>query len=138
MLTFDIEALIQVAQQRMKFWEITDEQIHKIEESGKPIRTFTLYSPMNGYVIQKPAVQGKRVEPGEKLFDMVDLSTVWVIADIYVHELPLVKIGQTANITVSHFPGKEFSSKIDYIYPTLSGETRTAKVRFTLPNPDGR
>jgi membrane fusion protein, copper/silver efflux system len=89
-------------------------------------------------MIQKPAVQGKRVEPGEKLFDLVDLSTIWIIADIYAYELPLVMIGQTANITISHFPGKEFSSRIDYIYPALSGETRTAKVRFTVPNPDGR
>jgi Cu(I)/Ag(I) efflux system membrane fusion protein len=138
MLTFDYEALIQVAQQKMKFWDLTDEQIQKIQKSGEPIRTFTLYSPADGYVLQKPAIQGKRVEPGEKLFDIVDLSTIWVISDIYAYELPLIKVGQTAKIVLSHFPGKEFSSKIDYIYPTLSGETRTAKVRFIIPNSDGQ
>ena len=138
MITFDLEALILVAQEKMRFWEITEEQIKKIEESGAPIRTFTLYSPINGYVLQKPAVQGKRVEPGEKLFDLVDLSTVWILSDIYVYELPLVRIGQTAKITISHFPGEEYTSKIDYIYPTISGETRTAKARFTVPNPYGR
>jgi Cu(I)/Ag(I) efflux system membrane fusion protein len=138
MITFDIDALIQVAQQRMRFWDITDEQIAEIEDSGEPMRTFTLHSPVTGYVVQKPALQGKRFEVGEKLFDIVDLSTLWVIADIYVYELPAIKVGQLARITISHFPGKEFTSKIDYIYPTLSAETRTAKVRFIIPNPGGQ
>jgi Cu(I)/Ag(I) efflux system membrane fusion protein len=89
-------------------------------------------------VVQKPALQGKRLEVGERLFDIADLSTLWVIADIYVYELPVIKVGQPARITLSHFPGKEFSSKIDYIYPTLSAETRTAKVRFIVPNPGGQ
>ena len=83
------------------------------------------------------AVQGMRVMPGEKLFDVVDLSSVWIVSDIYEYELPLIKVGQTARIGLSYFPGKEFSSRVDYIYPSLAGETRTAKVRFTIPNPDG-
>ena len=78
-----------------------------------------------------------RVMAGEKLFDVVDLSTVWIVADIYEYELPLIKVGQTARIGLSYFPGKEFSSRVDYIYPSLANETRTAKVRFTIPNPDG-
>jgi len=83
------------------------------------------------------ALQGMRVMPGEKLFDVADLSTVLVIADIYEYELPLIKMGDTAKINLSYFPGKEFFSTIDLIYPTLSEETRTTKVRFTIPNPDG-
>jgi len=63
---------------------------------------------------------------------------VWVMADIYEYELPLIKVGDTAKISLSYFPGEEFSAKIDYVYPMLSGETRTAKVRFSLPNPGGR
>jgi Cu(I)/Ag(I) efflux system membrane fusion protein len=89
-------------------------------------------------VIQKMIVQGMKVMPGEKLFDIVDLSTVWVVADIYENELPAIKIGDQAAISLSYLPGKTFSSKIDYIYPTLSGETRTAKIRFTLPNAGGQ
>jgi Cu(I)/Ag(I) efflux system membrane fusion protein len=135
MLTFDIEALIQVAQQRMRFWDITDEQIKEVEEKGEPMRTFTLHSPVSGYVIQKPALQGKRFDAGEKLFDVADLSTVWVISEIFAYEIPLIKVGQPAKIYLSFLPGKEFSSKIDFIYPSLSGETRTARVRFTIPNP---
>jgi len=138
MLSRDAEAIIEAAKQRLRLWDITDEQIKKIEETGKPIRTLTRYSPVNGYVVQKMALQGMRVMPGEKLFDIADLSTVWIIADIYEYELPLIKAGETARISLSYFPGKEFSSRIDYVYPTLSGETRTAKVRFSIPNPGGQ
>ena len=138
MLTFDIEALLEVAKQKLKLWEIPDEQIQKIEESKEPMRIMTIHSPINGYITQKSVVEGTRVLPGDKIFDIADLSTLWVIADIYVYELPMIKVGQPARITLSHSPGKEFSSKIDYIYPVLSGETRTAKVRFIIPNPGGQ
>jgi Cu(I)/Ag(I) efflux system membrane fusion protein len=79
-----------------------------------------------------------RVMPGEKLFDVADLSTVWVIADVYEYELSSIRVGETASISLSYFPGREFKTKIDYVYPTLSGETRTARVRFSIPNADGR
>jgi len=131
----DATSLADAARQRLKFWDISDEQIKRIEETGKPIKTLTLYSPVNGYVVQKMAVRGMRVMPGEKLFDIADLSSVWVIADIYENELALVKQGQTAKISLSYFPGREMNAVIDYVYPALSAETRTAKVRFTLPNP---
>ncbi len=137
MLIKDAEALLEAAKERLRLWDISDDQIKKIEASGKPIRTLTIYSPVSGYVTQKTAVQGMRVMAGEKLFDVVDLSRVWIVADIYEYELPLVKVGQTARIGLSYFPGKEFSSKVDYIYPSLANETRTAKVRFSIPNPDG-
>ena len=132
-----LNRFVEAARERLRLWDITDSQIKKIEESGKPIRTLTIYSPVSGYIVQKMALQGMRVMPGEKLFDVADLSTVLVIADIYEYELPLIKMGDTAKINLSYFPGKEFFSTIDLIYPTLSEETRTTKVRFTIPNPDG-
>ena len=135
MLARDANALVEASRQRLKFWDISEEQIKKIEESGKPVRTLTLYSPVNGYVVQKMALQGMRVMAGEKLFDIADLSSVWVVADIYENELPLVKQGQTAKISLSYFPGREMTAVIDYVYPSLSADTRTAKVRFTVPNP---
>jgi membrane fusion protein, copper/silver efflux system len=135
MIAKDADNLVEAARQRLKLWDINDEQIKKIEESEKPIRTLTIYSPVSGYVLQKTAVQGMKVMAGEKLFDVADLSTIWITADIYEYELPLLKTGDTAMIQLSYFPGRQFSSKIDYIYPTLSGETRTAKARFSIPNP---
>ncbi|MFH0814293.1 MAG: efflux RND transporter periplasmic adaptor subunit [Pseudomonadota bacterium] len=137
MLAKDAQVIVEAARQRLRLWDITDAQINKVEETGKPIRTLTIYSPVSGYIVQKMALLGMRVMPGEKLFDVADLSTVWIIADIYEYESPLVKIGETAKISLSYFPGKAFESRIDYIYPTLSGETRTIKVRFTIPNPGG-
>jgi membrane fusion protein, copper/silver efflux system len=136
LLVKDAQTLLEAAKERLRLWDISDEQIAKIEATGKPIRTLTVYSPAGGYVTQKMAVQGMRVMAGEKLFDIVDLSSVWIVADIYEYELPLIKVGQTARIGLSYFPGKEFSTQVDYIYPSLASETRTAKVRFTVPNPE--
>ncbi|MBI4685507.1 MAG: efflux RND transporter periplasmic adaptor subunit [Nitrospirae bacterium] len=138
MLSKDADAIVEAVKQRLRLWDITEEQIKKISETEKPIRSLTIYSPASGYVVQKMALHGMRVMPGEKLFDVADLSTVWVISDIYEYELLLIKAGETAKISLSYFPGKEFSSKIDYIYPALSGDTRTAKVRFTISNPGGQ
>ena len=138
MLSRDADKIVEAARQRLRLWDITDAQIKKIEETGKPIRTLTIFSPASGYVVQKTALQGMRVMPGEKLFDIADLSTVWIVSDIYEYEVHLIKTGQTAKISLSYFPGREFSSTIDYIYPSLAGETRTAKVRFTIANPGGQ
>jgi Cu(I)/Ag(I) efflux system membrane fusion protein len=138
LLAKDAETILEGARQRLSLWDITQGQIKMIEETGRPIRTLTIYSPTNGTVVQKMAIQGMKVMPGEKLFDIVDLSSIWVVADVYENELQVIKLGAQAAISLSYFPGKEFLSKIDYIYPTLAGETRTAKVRFTLPNPGGQ
>ena len=134
----DSETMIEAVKQRLRLWDIKDSQIKKIEETGKPLRTLTIFSPASGYVIQKTALQGMKVMPGEKLFDIAGLSSVWVFADIYEYELPAIKQGQSANISLSYFPGKEFKTRIEYVYPELSGQTRTAKVRFTIPNSNGQ
>lgn len=136
MITMDAKTIIEAARQRLRLWDITEEQIKKIEEAGKPIRTLTIYSPVSGYVVQKPVLQGMRVMAGEKLLDIADLSTVWIIADVYEYELPLIDVGQEADISLSYIPGKVFKSKIEFVYPSLSGQTKTAKIRFSIPNPN--
>lgn len=135
MMTKDAQSLADAARQRLAFWDISEAQVKKIEETGKPVRTLTLYSPVNGYVVQKMAIKGMRIMPGEKLFDIADLSSVWIVADIYENEIALVRQGQKAKISLSYSPGREMTATIDYVYPTLSSGTRTAKVRFTVPNP---
>lgn len=137
MLARDAGTMLEAARQRLRLWDISEAQIDRIAKTGKPIRTLTIVSPAGGYVLNKTALQGMRVMPGEKLLDIIDLSTVWVIADIYEYDLPFVKIGQPATISLSSLPGKTFESTLDFLYPTLAGETRTAKARFTIPNPDG-
>jgi Cu(I)/Ag(I) efflux system membrane fusion protein len=136
LLAQDAAATLEASRQRLLLWDISADQIKKIEESGKPIRTLTLYSPVNGFITQKMAVSGMKVMPGEKLFDVADLSSIWVIADIYENELPLIKVGNRALITLAYLPGRELSSQIDYIYPSISAETRTIKIRLKLNNPN--
>jgi membrane fusion protein, copper/silver efflux system len=137
MIANDAKATLAAARERLRLWDISEEQINKIEETGKPVRTLILYSPVSGFITQKAAIRGMKVMPGEKLFDIADLSTLWIVADIYEYELPFVRVGQQARITLSYFPGRSMVSRIDYIYPVISADTRTAKVRLTLQNPKG-
>jgi Cu(I)/Ag(I) efflux system membrane fusion protein len=97
--------------------------------------TFT--SPSSGIVLEKKAVEGMRFGPGEALYRIADLSTVWILADVYERDLANVKVGQTAHVTLVAFPGQSFSAKVAYLYPTLDPATRTAPVRLELPNPQG-
>jgi membrane fusion protein, copper/silver efflux system len=135
MLVQDAAAMLAAARQRLLLWDISAEQIKTIEETGKTIRTLTLFSPVDGFITQKMAVLGTKVAAGEKLFDVADLSTVWVIADIYEYELPLIKVGARAAVSIAYLADKELPSQIDYIYPTISADTRTAKIRLKLANP---
>jgi len=135
-VSYDPELLVEVAKQKFKLWEFTDDEIRHIEERNAPFQRITIRSPINGYVFQKPAFEGTRVSPGDKIFDIVDLSTVWVLADLYEYELPFVKVGQSARIFLSYFPEKAFRSNVDFIYPSLSGQTRTVKARFIIQNPE--
>lgn len=131
----DSTVLLDAARQRLKLWDISNAQIRKIEETGTPIRTMMIFSPLNGYVVEKMAIRGGRVMPGEKLFDLADLSSVWILADVYEKDIPLISVDQPAVVVLDSFPGRKFSSRIDYVYPTLAGDTRTAKIRLTIPNP---
>jgi len=135
MLTFDIESMLQVARERMELWEVPQKTISKIEKGQKPQKLYRLVSPANGYIIAKKALKGTKVAAGETLFDIADLSTVWVIADIYEYELHALSEGQDALIKLSYLPDKMFPAKVDYIYPTVSDTTRTVKVRFVVKNP---
>jgi membrane fusion protein, copper/silver efflux system len=138
LLIRDAEGMVEAAKQRLKLWDISPAQIRTIAETGRPIRTLTIQSPVDGAIIQKPVVQGMRVMPGEKMFDIADLSTVWIVADLYESQISLVKLGQAVTITFNNFPGMVLSSRIDFVSPVLTGETRTVRVRCTLTNPKGQ
>ena len=131
-------SLLEAARRRLQLWDVTAEQIAELERNGRPTKTLTLVSPIDGFVIEKTALEGMRVEPSMVLYKIADLSTVWVYADIYEHELPLVRVGQQATVRLSYDPGQTFQGRIVYIYPYLDSKTRTAKVRFELPNTGDR
>ncbi len=138
MLASDADSMVAAARQRLELYDIPESEIKRIEATGRPIRDLTIYSPVSGYVVQKDAVAGLKAEPGQTLFNVADLSRVWILADIYEDDLSLVGTGQWADITLGAFPGRVFRARIDYVYPALSGQTRTAKVRFSMPNPGMR
>ena len=128
------ESLAESAKRRLKLWDITDDQIKALEESGQVKKTLTLHSPFSGFVLEKAAYKGMNVMPGVALFKLADLSVVWLYADIYEYELPFIRLGQEASIRLSYIPAETFRGKAIYIYPSLNPETRTAKVRFEIPN----
>ncbi len=123
--------------QRLKNWDISEEQIKALVASGETRRTLTFRSPVAGVVTEKKAVQGMRFMPGESLYQIADLSAVWVIADVFEQDIALVKIGATAAVRINAYPDKSFSGKVTYVYPTLQAETRTVAVRLELANPGG-
>ncbi|MFH1336785.1 MAG: efflux RND transporter periplasmic adaptor subunit [Candidatus Zixiibacteriota bacterium] len=130
------EELLKSTRQRLLYWDISAEQIDKLEKSGEVKKTMILYSPANGVVTEKNLIEGASIEMGSELYKIADLSTVWILAKIYEYELPYIKIGQTAQIKLSYFPGEVLSGKISYIYPYLNQTTRDVKVRIELPNPE--
>jgi Cu(I)/Ag(I) efflux system membrane fusion protein len=130
-------SLAESAKRRLKLWDISDDQIRALEKSGRPKKTLTLYSPYSGFVLERNAYKGMSVMPGMALYKLADLSVVWVYADIYEYELPLIQLGQQAAVELSYLPGETFTGKAIYIYPSIDPKTRTAKVRFEFPNPKG-
>jgi len=129
--------LLGSAKQRLSLWDISADQIAQLESSGQPTKALTIYSPVTGFVTGKTAVQGMRVMPADTLYDIIDLSTVWVLADVYEVNLPFVRMGQLAEVTLSYQQGRVWKGRVTYLYPTLEEKTRTAKVRLEFPNSGG-
>jgi RND family efflux transporter MFP subunit len=128
------ESLVQSARRRLELWDISDEQIKELEKRGTPSRAMTLYAPASGFVMTRNAFPRQRVMPDTELYTLADLSTVWIIADVYEFEAADIRLGQPATVTISSFPGREFRGKITYIFPQVDNATRTLKVRIELAN----
>ncbi len=129
------DSLLRATRDRLQLLDITDEQIGALEETGKAQRTMTVHSPINGFVMNRNAFEQAYVTPETELYDIADLSTIWVYVDIYEYEAPYIHIGQPASMQLSYFPGKNYSGRVAYVYPTLDPKTRTIKVRLEFPNP---
>ncbi len=127
-------SLLASARRRLQLWDITDEQIQRLEQSGEITKTLTIVSPFDGHVIEKTALKGKAVMAGENLYRVADLSTVWIYADIYESDIPHVKVGHRAFVTASYARSKPVLGKIAYVYPYLEPKTRTVKVRIEAKN----
>jgi Cu(I)/Ag(I) efflux system membrane fusion protein len=129
--------LLDAARERLLLWEINPADIEKIEKAGEPLRAVDVYAPISGVIVGRAAYHGMKVMPTDVLFDIVDLSRVWVLADVYEYELPKIKIGEAADVTLSYWPGKKWPASVTYIYPSVDEKTRTVRVRLELSNPRG-
>jgi multidrug efflux pump subunit AcrA (membrane-fusion protein) len=120
---------------KLKFFDISEEQIAELERTGQPSKTLRIVAPQDGFVVEKLVVEGQMVDLGMKIYRLADLGLVWVQAQIYEQDLPYVKLGQEATMTLSYLPDREFRGRVTYIYPNVDEKTRTAKVRMEFHNP---
>ncbi|HEY1309235.1 MAG TPA: FixH family protein [Vicinamibacterales bacterium] len=128
------ESLVSAARERLRLWDLTIDQITTLEQSREAEPTVTFRSPADGFVIEKQAIKGMHVMPGQTLYKVVDLAVVWVEADVYESEIQGIRAGASATVTVDAYPADRFPARVIYIYPTMDEKTRTVKVRFALTN----
>jgi Cu(I)/Ag(I) efflux system membrane fusion protein len=131
------EKLAENALRRLRYWDIAPAQLHRLQGDEKPLDTLPLPAPASGTVLEKPALEGMRFMPGELLFRIADLSTVWLLAEVFEQDIGEVRLGQTVQVHINAYPERSFSGKVGFIYPALAAETRTVKVRVELPNAEG-
>ncbi len=128
------ESLFQAARRRLELWDLSDAQIDQVLKTGQPIRNVTLYSPATGYVTDRKAFPQLKVMPETDLYTIVDLTRVWIMADLFEYEAPNIHVGETARVTLEAAPGRTFSARINYIQPQVDPMTRTLKVRLDMDN----
>ncbi|MGC4115994.1 MAG: efflux RND transporter periplasmic adaptor subunit [Myxococcales bacterium] len=131
------EALVQAARRKLELWDVPKAELDRIARTGQPSKTLTLASPVSGVVTKKEVVDGMKLEAGAMPYEIVDLSQVWVLADVYETELQYVREGLAATLTLNAFPGREFKGRVRFVDPLLDPQTRTVKVRLAFPNAEG-
>ena len=131
------ERLLKAARQRLQYWDLNESQILALGKSSAVSKNLTIYSPATGVVIKKLAVDGHFVKAGMHQYEIADLSSVWVDAEVYEYELPFIAKDQTVGMELSYLPGKQFKGKILFIYPFLNPETRTVRLRLSFDNNEG-
>jgi len=129
------ESLLQATRRRLELWDLSEAQINQVLKTGEPIKNITLYSPITGYITDRKAFPQLRVMPDTDLYTIVDLSHVWIMADVFEYEAPNIHVGETARVSLQALPGKSFNARIDYLQPEVDPTTRTLKVRLNMDNP---
>ncbi len=133
------EALLEAARQRLAYWDISDEQVQRLEETGEVFRTLQVTAPAGGLVMKRmPGLEGMAVRPGMELLHIADLSDLWLTVEIFENQLPWLDVGSTATITITYFPGEAFRGRVRYIEPEVSEKTRTIQLTLEVPNRGSR
>lgn len=128
--------LVRSARKRLRLWDIADRELDQIAETGEAIEQLPIRASVSGYVVEKNIVEGSAFQPGQRLYRIAPLSRVWIEAQVYEYELPLIREGQKASVTLPYSSDYTFEATVAYVYPTLDAVTRTARLRLELPNPD--
>jgi Cu(I)/Ag(I) efflux system membrane fusion protein len=131
-----VRAIVAGAIRRLRNWNISEEQIATLRRTGRVNQRMVITAPAAGIVMEKPALEGMRIMPGDMLYRIADLSQVWVVAEVFERDLHLIRQGQSVRVTVNAHPEAEFTGTVDFVYPSLTAATRTARVRIAVPNPD--
>jgi RND family efflux transporter MFP subunit len=129
------ESLVAAARKRLELWDLSAEQIARIEKTGQPIRNVTVYAPASGHVMTRNAYPKQRVTAETELYTLADLSRVWIIADVFENEASNVRIGSAATITLTYAGGRRIGGRVTHIHPQLEAATRTLQVRLEADNP---
>ena len=129
------ESLLQAARRRLELWDMSQAQIDQVLRTGEPVKDITVYAPMSGYVMDRKAFPQLRVTSDTDLYTIVDLSRVWIVADVFEYEAPNVRVGQLARVALESLPGRTLSARVEFIQPQVDPATRTLKVRLSAPNP---
>jgi Cu(I)/Ag(I) efflux system membrane fusion protein len=133
-----MQRLADAALARLGNFDVTDEDVKRLAAGGEPRRALSFRAPAGGIVLEKRAVQGMRFMPGEMLYQIADLSSVWLVAEVFEQDIGRISVGQRARISFDAYPGQQFEGKVTYVVPVLKPETRTAQVRIELTNPRGQ
>lgn len=129
--------LVAAARRRLAYWDISAEQIDRLERTGEVTKTLTLAAPFDGVVLEKMVVAGQSVMPGMKLYRLANLSTVWVEGDVFEQDLALIHVGAPAKIELAAYPGRTFAGRVSFVLPVVEEQSRTGRVRVALANPRG-
>ncbi len=130
------DSLIQAARKRLELWDLSEAQIAEITRTGKPLQNVTLYSPISGFVMMRNAFPKQRITPETELYTVADLSRVWIMADVFENESPMIRTGMPVRLSLSYAGGRRLQGRVDYIQPQVDMTTRTLKVRIEAENPD--
>lgn len=129
--------LLAAARRRLRLLDVSDAQIDAVLRTGRAQRTLTLYAPASGVVVEKNVVQGQAIQPGEALYTVADLSTVWVDIELRESDAGSVRPGSTADLEFAAYPGRTFTGRVEYVYPTLQEASRTIRARVAVANSEG-
>lgn len=129
-------SLVDASVQRLRALDVSADEIERLRRTGQASRRIAIRAMQDGIIEEKPVTEGMRVAAGDPLYKLADLSTVWLIAEIQEADLGQIRPGQTVKASFTTFPGRTFEGRVDFIYPMLSPDTRTAKVRIVIPNRD--